>query len=103
MQEEVRIPRTLREKFTIERERLYAQYEALQGALDELVAGAATASYSIGNRSTSVSRANMGDLRDALKSIQNRIDELEALLSGRAARSIQTHSYIQPASVYWIW
>lgn len=96
-------PKTLREKYTQERDELYARYDAMNGALNELIAGNATASYSIGNRSTSVTRANLKDLQDALKAIQSRIDELEALLSGRPVRSIQTHSYIQPAQVFWRW
>lgn len=96
-------PKTLREKFTRERDELYGRYEAINGALTELLSGQATASYTIGNRSTSVTRANLKDLQDVLKAIQIRIDELEALLSGRPVRSIQTHSYIQPANTFWRW
>lgn len=96
-------PKTLREKYTLERDALYARYDAMNAALNELIAGEATASYTIGNRSTSVTRANLKDLQDALKLIQGRIDELEALLSGRPARSISTHSFIQPANVFWRW
>lgn len=96
-------PKTLREKFTRERDELYGRYEAINGALTELLSGQATASYTIGNRSTSVTRANLQDLHDVLKAIQIRIDELEALLSGRPVRSIQTHSYIRPANVFWRW
>ena len=96
-------PKTLREKYTLERDALYARYDAMSGALSELIAGEATASYTIGNRSTSVTRANLKDLQDALKAIQGRIDELEALLSGRPVRSISTHSFIQPANVLWRW
>ena len=96
-------PKTLREKYTLERDALYARYDAMNAALNELIAGEATASYTIGNRSTSVTRANLKDLQDALKLIQGRIDELEALLSGRPVRSISTHSFIQPASVFWRW
>ena len=96
-------PKTLREKYTLERDALYARYDAMNAALSELIAGEATASYTIGNRSTSVTRANLKDLQDALKLIQGRIDELEALLSGRPVRSISTHSFIQPANVFWRW
>ena len=96
-------PKTLREKYTLERDALYARYDAMSGALSELIAGEATASYTIGNRSTSVTRANLKDLQDALKAIQGRIDELEALLSGRPVKSISTHSFIQPANVFWRW
>lgn len=95
------IPKTLREKFSLEREQLYTAREAMNSALLELIAGNATASYSIGNRSTSVTRANLKDLQDALKAIDARIDELEALLSGRSVRARHTHSYVQPASVFW--
>ena len=96
-------PKTLREKYMLERDALYARYDAMNAALNELIAGEATASYTIGNRSTSVTRANLKDLQDALKLIQGRIDELEALLSGRPVRSISTHSFIQPANVFWRW
>lgn len=94
-------PKTLREKFTQEREQLYVLREGMNGALQELIAGNATASYSIGNRSTSVTRANLKDLADALRQVNNRIDELEALLSGRSVRARHTHSYVQPAAVFW--
>lgn len=96
-------PKTLREKYTRERDELYARYDAINSALAELLSGQATASYTIGNRSTSVTRANLKDLQDVLRAIQSRIDELEALLSGRPVRSIQTHSFIRPAQVYWRW
>lgn len=96
-------PKTLREKYTLERDALYARYDAMNSALNELVAGEATASYTIGNRSTSVTRANLKDLQDALKIIQDRIDELEAILSGRPVRSILTHSFSQPTNVFWRW
>ena len=95
------IPKTYREKFSLEREQLYTARESMNSALLELIAGNATASYSIGNRSTSVTRANLKDLQDALKAIDARIDELEALLSGRSVRARHTHSYVQPASVFW--
>lgn len=95
------IPKTYREKFSLEREQLYTARESMNSALLELIAGEATASYSIGNRSTSVTRANLKDLQDALKAIDARIDELEALLSGRPVRARHTHSYVQPASVFW--
>ena len=96
-------PKTLREKYTLERDALYARYDAMNAALNELIAGEATASYTIGNRSTSVTRANLKDLQDALKLIQGRIDELEALMSGSPVKSISTHSFIQPANVFWRW
>ena len=94
-------PTTLREKFTQERERLYALHESMSAAITELVGGAATASYSIGNRSTSVTRAGLNDLKNALRDVEARIDELEALLSHRAPRARHTHSYVQPSSVFW--
>lgn len=96
-------PKTLREKYTLERDALYARYDSMNAALNELIAGEATASYTVGNRSTSVTRANLKDLQDALKIIQGRIDELEAILSGRPVRSISTHSFSQPANVFWRW
>lgn len=95
------IPKTLREKFSLERERLYEARDSMHSALLELISGNATASYSIGNRSTSVTRANLRDLQDSLRQIDARIDELEALLSGRSVRARHTHSYVQPASVFW--
>lgn len=94
-------PRTLREKYTIERENLYAARESMTSALNELLAGEATASYSIGNRSTSIARSNLKDLQDAIRKVDQRIDELEALLSGRAPRGVTSHSFTQPARVFW--
>lgn len=96
-------PISIREKLMQERESLYAHYDALQSAISEILSGEATASYTIGNRSTSVTRANLNDLQNALRWVQNRIDEIEALLNGRAVRSIQTHSFLQPSQVFWRW
>lgn len=93
-------PKTLRDKFTRERDELYHIRSGLSDAINELLAGELTASYSIGNRSVTKTRANLKDMQDSLKRIDQRIDELEALLSGRAVRSTQTHSYVQPAATW---
>lgn len=93
-------PRTLREKYSQQREELYTIRAALNGAINDLLAGELVTTYAIGNRSRTVTTANLKDLQDSLKNIDARIDEIEAILSGRPIRSTQTHSYIQPAATW---
>ena len=89
-------PRTLREKLMHDRETLYEARESLYGAIIELTGGAAVATYSLGNRSVTRTRASLNDMRAALKAIDNQINEIEALLSGRPARNVSTYTYQSP-------
>ena len=86
-------PKTLREKYERELSTLYSTVDAAQTALHALTVGGVQ-SYSLGNRSCT--NADTGKLLDYIKYAENRIDELEALLSGRAVRHVQTHSYLSP-------
>lgn len=96
------IPKTLREKLMLDREQLYAARASIFAARLDLIAGEQVTTYSIGNRSRTVTAANLKDLEDALASIDRSIEEIEAMLNGRAVRSTQTHSYVQPAAVWWL-
>ena len=60
-------PRTLREKLTQDRERLYETRNILFNAITELVGGAAVPSYVLQNRSVTRTRAYLGLFRLALK------------------------------------
>ena len=91
-------PRTLREKLTQDRERLYETRNILFNAINELVGGAAVTSYVLANRSVSRTRADLGALRLALKEIDDQIAEIEALLSGRPQRQSTTNVYVNPTN-----
>ena len=91
-------PRTLREKITQDRERLYETRNILFNAITELVGGAAVTSYTLQNRSISKTRADLGSLRLSLKEIDDQIAEIEAMLSGRPQRQKTVHTYISPAN-----
>lgn len=97
------VPNTLREKYTMEREELYETRSIIAGAINELLSGASVTSYTIGNRSATRTRADLNSLKEFLRGIDDRISELEALLSGRALRSSSTYSFIQPSTVFWRW
>ena len=91
-------PRTLREKLTQDRERLYETRNILFNAITDLVGGASVVSYSLQNRSVTRTRADLGALRLALKEIEDQISEIEAMLSGRPQRQKTVHTYISPAN-----
>ena len=91
-------PRTLREKLTQDRERLYETRNILFNAITELVGGAAVTSYTLQNRSVSKTRADLSSLRLSLKEIDDQIAEIEAMLSGRPQRQKTVHTYISPAN-----
>ncbi len=96
------IPKTLREKLMSDREQLYAARSSIFAARLDLIAGEQVTSYSIGNRSRTVTAADLKDLEDSLAKIDRAIDEIEAMLNGRAVRSTQTHSFVQPSAVWWM-
>ena len=91
-------PKTLRQKFTQDRERLYETRNILFNAINELVGGASVVSYTLANRSVSKTRADLGGLRLALKEIDDQISEIEALLSGRPQRQSTTNVYVNPTN-----
>ena len=91
-------PRTLKEKLTQDRARLYETRNILFNAITELVGGAAVTSYTLQNRSVSKTRADLGSLRLSLTEIDESLCELEAVLSGRPLRQRSVHTYISPAN-----
>ena len=100
---EYKPPRTLREKLTQDRERLYETRNILFNAVTELVGGAAVTSYTLQNRSVSKTRADLGSLRLALKEIDDQIAEIEAMLSGRPQRQSTTNVYVNPTNTIPNW
>ena len=91
-------PRTLREKLTRERAELYETREIIYKAVTELIGGAAVVSYSLQNRSCTRTRADLNSLKAYLAELDSKIDEIEAVLSGRPLRQRSVHTYISPAN-----
>lgn len=91
-------PKTLRQKLTRERTELYQTREIIFNAINELVGGEAVVSYSLQNRSISKTRADLGSLKAYLAELDSKIDEIEAILSGRPQRQKTVHTYISPAN-----
>ena len=97
------IPNTLREKLMGDREQLYTIRQTIFQAINELLSGQATVSYSIQNRSVTRTRADITSMRQALKDVDMQITEIEAMLWGRAVRATTTYSYLAPSNVLWRW
>ena len=91
-------PRTLREKLTRERTELYQTREIIHKAIAELLGGASVVSYSLQNRSITRTRADLGSMKAFLRELDDRIAEIEAMLSGRPQRQKTVHTYISPAN-----
>lgn len=91
-------PRTLREKLTRERTELYQTREIIHKAVTELLGGESVVSYSLQNRSITRTRADLNSLKAYLAELESKIDEIEALLSGRPLRQRSVHTYISPAN-----
>lgn len=95
---EFKPPRTLREKLTRERTELYQTREIIFNAINELVGGAAVTSYVLQNRSVTRTRADLNSLKAYLSELDSKIDELEAMLSGRPQRQSTTNVYVNPTN-----
>ena len=93
-----KVPRTLRERLMMEREEAYATLSIIRNAITELIAGAAVTSYVLANRSVSKTRADLNSLKAYASELESRIDEIEAMLSGRPQRQKTVHTYISPAN-----
>ena len=91
-------PRTLREKLLRERTELYQTREIIHKAVTELLGGESVVSYSLQNRSVTRTRADLNSLKAYLAELDSKIDELEAVLSGRPLRQRSVHTYISPAN-----
>ena len=95
---EYKPPRTLREKLTRERAELYQTREIIHKAITELLGGASVVSYSLQNRSITRTRADLGSMKAFLRELDDQIDEIESLLSGRPQRQSTTNVYVNPTN-----
>ena len=98
-----KVPRTLRERLMMEREEAYATLSIIRNAITELVSGASVTSYTLQNRSVSKTRADLGSLKAYASELESRIDELEAVLSGRPLRQSTTNVYVNPTNTIPNW
>ena len=89
-------PTTLREKYIQEREYLYGLLSKIDDAIMSLTSGN-VASYSLGNRSCSYT--DLDKIKGLRKETTDRIDELEALLSGRSVRNCTTNVFLDPSII----
>ena len=90
------IPNSLFEKYTNERIALYSLLEKLDDAILSLASGS-VASYSLGNRS--VSYTDLDKIKGLRKETEDRINELEALLSGRSVRNVTVSTFLDPSII----
>ena len=90
------VPASLYEKYSNERIALYNLLEKLSDAILALASGN-VASYSLGNRS--VSYTDLDKIKGLRKETTDRIEELEALLSGRSVRNAYTNVFIDPSII----
>lgn len=89
-------PTTLREKYIQEREYLYGLLSKIDDAIMSLASGN-VASYSLGNRSCSYT--DLDKIKALRKETEDRINELEALLSGRSVRNCTTSVFLDPSII----
>lgn len=89
-------PTTLREKYIQEREYLYGLLSKIDDAIMSLASGN-VASYSLGNRSCSYT--DLDKIKGLRKETTDRIEELEALLSGRSVRNCTVSTFLDPSII----
>ena len=89
-------PTTLREKYIQEREYLYGLLSKIDDAIMSLASGN-VASYSLGNRSCTYT--DLDKIKGLRKETEDRISELEALLSGRSVRSCTVSTFLDPSII----
>ena len=89
-------PTTLREKYIQEREYLYGLLSKIDDAIMSLASGN-VASYSLGNRSCSYT--DLDKIKGLRKETEDRISELEALLSGRSVRNCTVSTFLDPSII----
>jgi hypothetical protein len=94
MSDTITIPKTLREKYTQERERLYELIYKLDAAIIALASGN-VASYSLGNRSCTYT--DLDKLKGLKQEAENKIEEIEAILRGASPRNITVSSFLDPS------
>ena len=90
------IPTSLYDKFTRERIALYNLLEKLDDAVLALSSGN-VASYSLGNRSCTYT--DLDKIKGLRKETTDRIEELEALLSGRSVRNCTVSTFLDPSII----
>ena len=90
------IPTSLYDKFTRERIALYNLLEKLDDAVLALASGS-VASYSLGNRSCTYT--DLDKIKALRKETTDRIEELEALLSGRSVRNVTVSTFLDPSII----
>ena len=90
------VPASLYEKYSTEREALYNLLEKLSDAILSLASGN-VASYSLGNRSCTYT--DLDKIKALRKETEDRISELEALLSGRSVRNTYTSVFLDPSII----
>ena len=90
------IPNSLYEKYSNERLALYSLLEKLDDAVLALSSGN-VASYSLGNRSCTYT--DLDKIKGLRKETTDRIDELEALLSGRSVRNCAVSTFLDPSII----
>lgn len=89
-------PTTLREKYIQEREYLYKLLSKIDDAIMSLASGN-VASYTLGNRSCSYT--DLDKIKGLRKETEDRISELEALLSGRSVRNCTVSTFLDPSII----
>ena len=90
------VPNNLYEKYSMEREALYGLLEELSDAILALASGN-VASYSLGNRSCTYT--DLDKIKGLRKETEDRINELEALLSGRSVRNVTVSTFLDPSII----
>ena len=90
------VPNNLYEKYSNERLALYSLLEKLDDAILALSSGN-VASYSLGNRS--VNYTDLDKIKTLRKETEDRINELEALLSGRSVRNVTVSTFLDPSII----
>lgn len=90
------VPTSLYDKFTRERTALYNLLEKLDDAILALASGN-VASYSLGNRSCTYT--DLDKIKGLRKETTDRIEELEALLSGRSVRNVTVSTFLDPSII----
>ena len=94
--DEIKTPTSLRDKYETERQYLYRLLSKLDDAILSLASGN-VASYSLGNRS--VSYTDLDKIKTLRKETEDRINELEALLSGRSVRNCTVSTFLDPSII----
>ena len=90
------VPTSLYEKYSNERLALYSLLEKLDDAVLALSSGN-VASYSLGNRSCTYT--DLDKIKALRKETTDRIEELEALLSGRSVRNCTVSTFLDPSII----